>query len=531
MSESSIQQKLRYSGDVDTFVQLWKRALDYAGAITVEYFSGQSTKAQKQSLAAVILFGNATDTAYLEENYEMFASHYDQFNNDNARCWNALELEEMNSFMQNVTKRDQWVLALRSVYNLFNFEGCDHILGDEIGQHPNKASLAMARLNAHYIEDKKNDTSKLLSAVQRATKISFVNAKQFSQGFNLLRAAIKEADRIDPTIVHHAMVKAQLVEHCCKLHPRMEPHILQLKRGDLSPQEVHKSIVKCCLDLKLGSESEAHESVKPTAMQAIATAVGGLSPTKVAVYLMGLANGGGQKLFTNGNKASTKPAKGSSAQSSAQRKQKAKGKGKRQFPTADEIEASELPTDPQALSKAAASFKRQLVAVQRKCDKLQATSANLASGFDFNAELTRGLPGFECNFAGEEGDISENLFFAGGSEEKENSEDFDSAKDGEDRNLGRYDGASLKTIATDKHYFPKTQQTIEQCLDRLDEISMKSLDDTKCLDVILGKLFDAIDQLDKGPSSKALVNLTLILTISMRNFWRSIPQERRFLVL
>ena len=73
MSESSIQQKLRYNGDVDTFVQLWKRALDYAGAITVEYFSGQSTKAQKQSLAAVILFGNATDTAYLEENYECFA--------------------------------------------------------------------------------------------------------------------------------------------------------------------------------------------------------------------------------------------------------------------------------------------------------------------------------------------------------------------------------------------------------------------------------------------------------------------------
>ena len=180
-----------------------------------------------------------------------------------------------------------------------------------------------------------------------------------------MRAAIKEADQIDPTIVHHATVKAQLVEHCCKLHPRMEPHILQLKRGDLSLQEVHKSIVKCCLDLKLGSESEEHESVKPTTMQAIATAVSDLSPTKVAVYLMGLANGGGQKLFTNGNKASTKPAKGSSTQSSTQRKQKAKGKGKRQFPTADEIEASELPTDPQALSKAAASFKRQLVAVQR----------------------------------------------------------------------------------------------------------------------------------------------------------------------
>jgi len=135
----------------------------------------------------------------------------------------------------------------------------------------------MACLNKHYIEDKKNDTSKLLSAVQRATKISFVNAKEFSQGFNLLRAAIKEADRIDLTIVHHVMVKAQLVEHCCKLHPRMEPHILQLKRGDLSLQEVHKSIVKCCLDLKLGSESEAHESVKPTAVQAIATAVGGQS--------------------------------------------------------------------------------------------------------------------------------------------------------------------------------------------------------------------------------------------------------------
>jgi hypothetical protein len=131
--------------------------------------------------------------------------------------------------MQNVTKRDQWVLVQRSVYNLFDFEGCDHILGDEIGHNPNKASLAMARLNAHYIEDKKNDTSKLLSAVQRATKISFVNAKEFSQGFNLLRAAIKEADRIDPTIVHHAMVKAQLVKHCCKLHPRMEPHILQMK--------------------------------------------------------------------------------------------------------------------------------------------------------------------------------------------------------------------------------------------------------------------------------------------------------------
>ena len=102
--------------------------------------------------------------------------------------------------------------------------------------------------------------------------------------------------------------------------------------------------------------------MNPTARQAIATAVGGLSPTKVAVYLMGLANGGGHNLFTNGNKASTKPAKGSSAQSSAQRKQKAKWKGKRQFPTADEIEASELPTEPQALSKAAASFKRQLVA-------------------------------------------------------------------------------------------------------------------------------------------------------------------------
>ena len=145
----------------------------------------------------------------------------------------------------------------------------------------------MAHLNTHYIEDKKNDTSKLLSAVQRATKISFVNAKEFSQGFNLLRAAIKEADQIDPTIVHLLMVKAQLVEHCCKLHPRMEPHILQLKRGDLSLQEVHKSIVKCCLDLKLGSESEEHESVKPTTMQAIATAVSDLSPTKVAVYLMG----------------------------------------------------------------------------------------------------------------------------------------------------------------------------------------------------------------------------------------------------
>jgi hypothetical protein len=84
----------------------------------------------------------------------------------------------MNSFMQNVTKRDQWVLAQRSVYNLFDFEGCDHILGDEIGQHPNKASLAMARLDAHYIEDKKNDTSKLLSAVQRATKISFFQLSQ-----------------------------------------------------------------------------------------------------------------------------------------------------------------------------------------------------------------------------------------------------------------------------------------------------------------------------------------------------------------
>ena len=177
MSESSIQQKLRYNGDVDTFVQLWKRALDYAGAITVEYFSGQSTKAQKQSLAAVILFGNTTDTAYLEENYEIFASHYDQFKNDNARCWNALELEEMNLFMQNVMKQDQWVLAQSSVYDLFYFEGCDHILGDDISQHQDKALLAMAHLNTHYIEDKKNDTSKLLSAVQSATKISFVNAK------------------------------------------------------------------------------------------------------------------------------------------------------------------------------------------------------------------------------------------------------------------------------------------------------------------------------------------------------------------
>ena len=177
MSESSIQQKLLYHGDVDTFVQLWKRALDYACSITVEYVSGQSTKVQKQSLAAVILFGNTTDTAYLEENYECFALHYDQFKNNNARCWNALELEEMNLFMQNVTKRDQWVLAQRSVYYLFYFEGCDHILGDDISQHPNKALLAMACLNTHYIEDKKNDTSKLLSAVQRATKISFVNAK------------------------------------------------------------------------------------------------------------------------------------------------------------------------------------------------------------------------------------------------------------------------------------------------------------------------------------------------------------------
>jgi hypothetical protein len=37
-------------------------------------------------------------------------------------------------------------------------------------------------------------------------------------------------------------------------------------------------------------------------------AVSDLSPTKVAVYLMGLAYGGGQTLFTNGNTASTKPA-------------------------------------------------------------------------------------------------------------------------------------------------------------------------------------------------------------------------------
>ena len=111
MSELSIQQNLLYHGDVDTFVQLWKRALDYACSITVEYVSGQSTKVQKQSLAVVILFGNTTDTAYLEENYECFASHYDQFKNNNARCWNALELEEMNLFMQNVMKQDQWVLA------------------------------------------------------------------------------------------------------------------------------------------------------------------------------------------------------------------------------------------------------------------------------------------------------------------------------------------------------------------------------------------------------------------------------------
>ena len=47
---------------------------------------------------------------------------------------------------------------------------------------------------------------------------------------------------------------------------------------------------------------------------------------------------------------------------------------------------------------------------------------------------------------------------------------------------------------------------------------MKNLDDAKCLDVILGKLFDAIDQLDKGPSRKALADRTLIVNDFHKKF-------------
>ena len=49
-------------------------------------------------------------------------------------------------------------------------------------------------------------------------------------------------------------------------------------------------------------------------------------------------------------------------------------------------------------------------------------------------------------------------------------------------------------------------------------ISMNHLDDAKCLEVILGKLFDAINQLYKGLSLKALANRTLILNDFHKKF-------------
>ena len=55
-------------------------------------------------------------------------------------------------------------------------------------------------------------------------------------------------------------------------------------------------------------EENADEHVaKATAMQAFATAVGGLSPSKVAAYFMGYGAGGGQKFHNAGNKGQPNP--------------------------------------------------------------------------------------------------------------------------------------------------------------------------------------------------------------------------------
>ena len=63
-------QKLRYAGDPNTFMVFRKKWLDLAGASTVEYYAGASTKAQKQPLSAVVLFGYATDRTHIEGTFD-----------------------------------------------------------------------------------------------------------------------------------------------------------------------------------------------------------------------------------------------------------------------------------------------------------------------------------------------------------------------------------------------------------------------------------------------------------------------------
>ena len=92
-----------------------KQWLDLAGASTVEFYAGASTKAQKQPLgAAVVLFGYATDRTHIEGTFD--ALNYEQFKATNPNCWTPVEIEEMDSYYKNIKRREEWSYSNSLVY-------------------------------------------------------------------------------------------------------------------------------------------------------------------------------------------------------------------------------------------------------------------------------------------------------------------------------------------------------------------------------------------------------------------------------
>ena len=354
---------------------------------------------------------------------------------------------------------------------------------------------------------------------------------------------IMEVKGIDPTIVHDSMVIQGLINNSCKQHPRMEAHILTLKWGEHSLQEIHQIIVRCCSDLNLGSkptvpapEENADEHVaKPTAMQAFATAVGGLSPSKVAAYFMGYGAGGGQKFHNAGNKGQPNPGnKGQPNQqetgSSTSQRQQGFANGKwdpksknrirnRKYPTAAEVEASQLPSDRQGLEIKALSLQRQLAAVTRDRDQLRSTnpSAHLAVGFNFDDELNHGFP-TKCHLteadAYDGGDLSKTdgtvaKATASPTEVEQRRDEIEVEDDSTDIDLGRYGGMQLKRLLLNQSNLPKTQLHAEQCVGRLTQIHSNilqvgadGLTDAKCLYNVLLKVYDMLDNTELFPSSE-----------------------------